>query len=221
MRQTFDVRRKVANSEDALHCVQAAFAMAVETLTDIKIDIAESELLTGFREGVETWPYQMLAWFAVNGFDVVHVDALDAASLASDPRAELTKSGLDSSTIEYFFEISDFDAEAAAINRCIDSGVSFHTRIPGISDIADGLSHGWLPIVSLDASVLTKEAREGFQGHIVLVTGTDTTEDLYQVQDSGPPARWDWNVPGDRIVAAMRTPTESSGTVSLVRARQS
>lgn len=213
----FEINRKISNSEDALHCVQAAFSMAVESLSGAIIDNAESERLTGFSPGVETWPYRMLAWFGENGYEVVHIDALDAPALASDPRKELLRSGFDAETIDYFFQISDFHAEAAAISRCINSGVVFEKRLPKISDIASGLQGGWLPIIFLDASVLTDEVRDGYQGHVVLVTGFDAEAGTYLVQDSGPPPHWDWEVPGEHILKSMRTPADSSGTVTLVR----
>ncbi|NMN98463.1 hypothetical protein [Antrihabitans stalactiti] len=213
----FTVPRRIQNSDDALHCVQAAFSMTVESLTNARVDNDLAEKLTGFTAGVETWPYRMLAWFAENGFEVEHIDALDPVAFIESPRTELERCNLDSETIDYYFQITDFEAEGVAIRRCIKAGVKFSIRIPEKLDLTRGLKSGWLPVVALDAAALTQEVRDGFQGHTVLITGFDAENDRFLVQDSGPPARWDWEVTGDQIVKSMRSIAETSGTITLVR----
>jgi hypothetical protein len=162
----------------------------------------------------------MLAWLAEQGCYVVHIDALDASGLASDPRRELVRSGLDEDTIAYFFEISDFAAEADAIARCRATGsVQFVTRIPETKDIRDGLVGGSLPLVSLDLGTLHGK-REGFQGHVLLATGHDPHERLLRLQDPGPPPHWNWDVPESTVKEAMRYPADTSGTVTLISRSQ-
>ncbi|MFH5232485.1 hypothetical protein [Antrihabitans spumae] len=213
----FRVPRTVSNTDDALHCLQAAFIMTVETLSDIVVSDLEAEQITGFKSGVETWPYRMLSWLSGNNFDVIHVDAISAQGLSVDPRAELVRTGFDNDTIEYFFKISDFKAEAQAIDECLVRGVEFENRLPTLDDISVRIRDGWLPVVALDAGILTQEDRSGYQGHMVLVTGWHESRSLARIQDSGPPARWNWDVPSDLVAAAMRSPADSSGTITFVR----
>lgn len=217
MNELYSIRRQIENSEDALHCLQAAFAMAVEAVSGEILSNEEAERCTGFAKGVETWPYRMIHWFASHGYDVKHIDALDALNFAHDPVAELKRSGFSEELIEYFDKISDYQAESAAILQASALGAQFETRLPSKEDVFDSLEDGWLPICALDAGALTQEYRTGYQGHMVLITGSDRNEETVRVQDSGPPPHWDWDVPAHRVVTAMRTPVESSGTITLVR----
>ncbi|MCM3920327.1 hypothetical protein ND748_01305 [Frankia sp. AiPs1] len=204
-------------SPDGFHCAQACLVMAVERLGHPqRLTLAEAEQITGFRPGVETWPYAMLAWLAENGYEVRHEDALDAVALTRNPEAELRRSGLDEEALTYLMTISDFERERAAITRCLATRqVSF---VPGVPDprlLPDRLHAGWLPLLSLDAAVLTRRDRGGFEGHMVLVTATIGGYAL--VQDPGPPARWDWAVPLQHLATALRSPAETSGTITYVR----
>ena len=217
MIEYFELKSRLENSEDGLECLPAAMAMATSVFDRSGISLSEAMEASGYVHGKETWPYRMLSWFSRNGYDVIHIDAMDADLFAADPKAELVRSGFDSETIEYFVSITDFAAEAKAIFECNESGVGFSKNLPVSKDIVTALEDGWLPILTLDAGVLMDQDLEGYQGHMVLVTGRLSSESKFIVQDSGPPAHWDWKVPEDRIFRALRTPTASSGTVTLVR----
>jgi hypothetical protein len=215
--EEFHISQRVPNTDDTLHCTQAALVMALDALGHTAaMTMDEAEKVTGFREGVETWPYRMLAWLGENGYRVRHVDALDPVALMADPERTLRDSGLDDETLEYILGISDFHAENQAIRRCLESGnVEFLVRIPTMDELFDSMTEGWLPIVSLDAAVLVERPADGFEGHIVLATGREGEKII--VQDSGPPARWDWRVSPARLLEALRSPVDTSGTVSYVR----
>lgn len=217
IREIFPIEHRVPNSADSLHCVQASFAMTVAALSGDLISSAEAEAATGFKEGVETWPYRMIEWFTSHGFEVRHIDQMDAERFAEDPERELKDSGFTDDLIQYFRKISDYSAESAAIKNSISHGAIYEARLPQLEDLVKALRDGWLPICVLDAGALTQEYRTGYQGHMVLVNGIDDDGQFAKLQDPGPPPHWDWEVPTDLIVKAMRTPVESSGTITLVR----
>ncbi|CAJ60303.1 MULTISPECIES: hypothetical protein [Frankia] len=217
MDSPFAIRRHVPNSPDALHCAQASLIRTLETLGHAEqMTLDQADEITGFREGVETWPYSMLAWLGENGYEVRHEDALDAVALMRDAETELRRSGLDDETLEYFLDISDFSREGAAIARCLASGNL--TFVPGIPDprrLTDRIDARWLPLLSLDAAVLAERERDGFEGHMVLVTGF--VGQCAVIQDPGPPSRWDWVVPLSRVSVALRSPADTSGTITYIR----
>jgi hypothetical protein len=215
--EEFDISRRVPNTDDSLHCTQAALVMALDALGhSATMTMEEAEKVTSFREGVETWPYHMLAWLGENGYRIRHVDALDPVALMGDPEQTLRDSGLDEETLAYILGISDFQAESEAIRRCLRSGnVEFLVRIPEVDELLDSMTQGWLPVISLDAAVLAERPADGFEGHIVLATGREG--EMIIVQDSGPPPRWDWRVSPTRLLEALHSPVDTSGTVSYVR----
>ncbi len=103
-----------------------------------------------------------------------------------------------------------------AIARCLASRqVSF---APGTSDarlLPGRLCDGWLPLLSLDAAVLSRRTWGMFEGRMVLVTAANRDDVL--VQDPGAPARRDWAVPTHHLAAALRSPAETSGTITYLR----
>jgi hypothetical protein len=209
--------RRIPNTQGAFLCTQAALIMGWALLSGEELRMADAQLITGYHPGKETWPYRMLAWLAEQGCEVVHFDAIDADALAADPRGELERNGFDEETIAYFFKITDFEAEAEAVARCHATGrLKFVNRKPEMDDLRDGLSRKELPILSLDLGTLQGK-REGFQGHVLLATGYDDEGGLVRLQDPGPPDHWDWDVEKSIVQAALRYPTETSGTVTLVR----
>jgi hypothetical protein len=209
---------RVANTADALHCLQASFIMLWASLTGERLSMEDAEKFSGFAPGVETWPYGMIAWLAEHGCEVRHIDALDAKGFADDPKTELERVGTPAGTIEYFEKISDFGAEKERIERGIATGnVVYEARIPGISDVRDGLNEGWFPVLVLDYGTLKGRHKSEFEGHVMIVSGADSSG--ITVQDPGPPSHWDWTVSDDLLVAALRYPAETSGTVTLVRVK--
>lgn len=207
----------VGNTADRLHCTQASLIMLVQELTGELLSMDEAERATGFRPDVETWPYGMIDWLARRGFEVEHVDALDAEEMAADPRAELVRSGLDASTIDYFFEISDFELEAQRIRSALDLGVTFRAEIPEVEELIPRMGAGWVPLLSLNARTLASGLVEEFDGHVVLATAVDGSGAT--IQDPGPPARENLLVPLDRLARALRSPVDASGTITFVRRR--
>jgi hypothetical protein len=210
-------RFEFVENPDSLHCTQAAFIMALKLLGNPTLSMSEAEHLTGFREGVETWPYGMICALAEFGFEVRHIDGLSAVDLTSDPVTTLERSGLDKETLDYFLRITDFSQERQFVTRALNTGlVEFETRAPTVNDILEALNDGWLPIISLDAAVLNSRPRNGFEGHVVLALGLERGKLI--VSDPGPPPEPRLEVSSDVLAAAMRSPTEDSGTVTLVRA---
>jgi len=201
---------------DSLHCTQASFIMAYEAIGGPRLTMCQAEELTGFLPGVETWPYAMIASFAEAGYTVRHVDAVDAWALTSDPEPELRASGLDADTLAYFLKITDFEREHAFVTRAIATGkATFQVGAPDVTEIPIAFDEGWLPILSLDAAILAGREHTEFEGHVVVVRGHDG--DGLILDDPGPPARSGWTVPMAVVSAALKSPAETSGTVTYVR----
>jgi hypothetical protein len=215
----FDITHKLENTPDALRCAPAAAAMARSVLERREIDMKTGELMVGFTEGRETWPYEMIAWFVQRGFEVEHIDALDVRSLAADPKRALADEGFDVETIDYFCKITDFARESRQIISAVEYGAVFKTRLPEIEDIIGYLRDGWIPLLTLDGGVLHGENREGYQGHMVIVDGWDGAG-RFRVQDSGPPVRWSCTVTASQIVDAWRTPAAAAGTLTAIRLKR-
>jgi hypothetical protein len=207
----------VRNNLDSAHCLQFAAMAAAETLELGEFSLEEIDRATGFQPG-GTWPFTMLTWFTSLGLDVLHIENTNFDLFIRDPREELARQGLDEDTIRLFFEITDFDFEGKALQRAIDDPhVKLESRLPTIDDITGGLQGGWLPLISLDATTLANQTHDEFDGHMVLATGHSA--DHLRLQDPGPPQRVNFDVLHSRVLAAMHTPSESSGTVTMVRRR--
>ena len=193
--------------------------MAFKHLDLPDLSMRDAELATGYVKGRATWPYTMLAWLGQQGLDVKHIENTDLDVFIQNPQAELERQGFDTETIDFFYDISDFDKEAAAIQsfRTMPN-VSFEQRLPEVSDIKEGLRSGWLPLVSLDAGTLVNDHVDEFDGHMVIAT--DMNEHYVRIQDSGPPAQWDLDVTEERLQKAMRTPIDNAGTVTLIRRKK-
>lgn len=206
---------RIPNDADNLHCLQACFVMLWATLTGEHFSMLNAEEYTGFRPGVETWPYAMIAWLAEHGCEVVHIEALDAVSFVSSPREELVRIGAPLETSDYYLEITDIEAERDRISRALSTRhATFDVRVPEIADIRKGLTGGWVPLLAVDYGTLEGHSK-GIEGHMVMVTAS--TANSLVIQDPGPPVHWDWALSDERIISALRYPAESSGAVTLVR----
>lgn len=215
MKSPFGKISKIRNNLDSTHCLQFSFMAALETLGGPDISVEEAERATGYQPG-GTWPFTMLTWFARNGFLVKHIENTNFERFISDTRAELFAQGLDAETVDLFFDISDFDAESRALQAAMeDPRVTLESRLPVVEDITHALDQGWLPMVSLDSGTLAGEVVNEFDGHMVLATAYDDA--FIRFQDPGPPARWDWDASPETVLNALRTPSESSGTITLIR----
>lgn len=217
MIEYFRIDHKIPNSEDGLECLPACLAMSVEALGKDRLTLEEAGAVAGYRAGVETWPYRMIAWLSSNGYEVVHIDAIDPIKFAAEPLNVLREEGFDQETIDYFIKITNFESESQAINEAIGHGAKFVSTLPSSSDLVEYLEKKWIPILTLDAGVLIDEDLDGYQGHMVIVSGYDAADDMVLVQDPGPAARWDLAVPTERVMRALRTPSDSSGTITCVR----
>ncbi|MFF0546891.1 hypothetical protein ACFYTF_29050 [Nocardia thailandica] len=163
----------------------------------------------------------MIAWLSSNGYDVVHIDAIDPIKFAANPLDVLREEGFDQETIDYFVKITNFENESKAIHEAIGHGAKFVSTLPSSSDLVEYLKQKWIPILTLDAGVLVDKDLDGFQGHMVIVSGYDPSHDMVLVQDPGPTAEWDLVVPMERVMRALRTPSDSSGTITCVRLKNS
>lgn len=216
MTRAFSINDRIVNEDDE-HCLPATVRMVARLLMNKTMSATEAEQVSAFRAGQPTWPYAALAYLSET-LQVVHIDALDAERLVAAPDKVLAEGGFDNDTIAYFNSITSWSDEAAAIQRGLAThSLELECRLPTIDDIVVGLSTGWLPMVALDSAVLNGGSSDDYEGHIVLIT--EVSKDGFVLQDPGPPSHWDWTVSAEVLLAAMRHPAESAGTVTLLKTR--
>lgn len=207
---------RVENNFDSFHCLPITVMAAVQTLTGTTLSLAEAERITGFRDGVETWTFKTMAWFANNGFLVKYIDKFDVELFIRDARRFYEVAGESAETIDYILSISNLDHEVDELRACLAMSTFEHlNETPSADAIVAAMGEGWLPMISLNATVLHSSEAEGYDGHIVLATAYD--DETLVLQDSGPPARWDWRVPRSALLKALGGPSENSGNVILVK----
>lgn len=209
---------RIENNFDALHCLPFTVAAAIETLTGRHISVAEAESIVGFREGAETWVFKTMLWFVSNGFEVRYYDDFDTDAFIRDPRRFYLDSGESEATVDHILSITDFEVEVTLLRQCLESPeFTLVAESPTADLVLEALDDGWLPMISLNATILNNRESRGYDAHIVLATGFD--QGTVRLQDSGPPAKWDWDVLSDSLNAAIHSPTENSGNAILVRLR--
>lgn len=221
MKQTDEVIRwgrpieLVKSPKGTLRCTQASMIMAIKTTLGREISMEEAERLSGYIEGRETWPYQMMLSLADLGLHVTSIETLNPEALVADfEREERRVLGDNEEVIQYILSITDIPAETKRIKTFIDHpNASFEVRAPTVDDLHVALKGGALPLVSLDYGVL-HQTGEGYEGHMVVVSGVGP--DYVEVFDPGPPGDI-WNVPIGRFQAALDSPTEGTGAMVMLR----
>lgn len=213
--------RRVANEPGSLRCLPASFEMAVSILEpEVRMSRRQADAATGFSEGRETWPYRMIEWFASRDYVIRHVDMISMTEFAVDPASAIRSTNIDQATLEYVLSITDIDRETRAIESALATGrVESVRAVPSVSDIREHLAAGWLALVTLDSATLWNADHGQYDVHMVLATGM--TASSIVLQDSGPPAKWDFECTQDTMQRALVTPTPESGTCTYVKRQTS
>src|SRR5579884_270438 len=81
--------RFVPNEPDELHCFQAAYSMVLEGLTGEVASPQDAERCTGFREGMQSWPFAGMLSLAKRGLRVLNVEDFDPHAFVEDPVNEI------------------------------------------------------------------------------------------------------------------------------------
>lgn len=206
----------VKSTKGSLRCVQACMMMAVKTTLGREITMQDAEQMSGHIEGRETWPYQMMLSIADLGLHITSIDRLDPRGFVGDLEDELRRVlGDNEDDIRYILSITDVEVETQRVRAFIGHPrISYEVRAPALEDLRAGLSRGALPLVSLDYGEL-HQTGEGYEGHMVIVSGAN--QEFVEVFDPGPPGDAARRVPAATFLAAMNSPSEGVGAITLVR----
>lgn len=208
---------KISNEPDDLHCLQACLRMAHEALGLGSLSLQVAESVSGYQAGRETWMYKTLAWLAAQRLLIEHIEDFSPHAFIENSTAELARHGFDGNVIDYIQSITDLAQERLAIEACNRYGnLTFVLRQPDADDVVEALRNGWLPVVGVDAAILSRRPGTDYDGHVVLATGLSRSSRVI-LQDPGLPARWDWEVDQATLSRAMHAPTVRSGSLTLLR----
>lgn len=204
----------VPNEKDAIHCLQACLRMAYETQTGMALTSIDADKITGFKEGLHTWPFRMMHTMAEMGFEVIDVTLFDYEGFANDTKAWTEKRYGSSDRWEYFQKISDMKQAAQDANACIqNTNIKLANRIATLDDIKLLNQDGFTTICGLNYYDLVQ--RDGYSGHFVVVENVEVAS--VTIQDPGPPAQPDWQVPIVRFMNAWTNPDDERPNIIAFR----
>lgn len=202
----------VSNTDDDLHCVQAAFMIILKYfMPDTKMDWDEWSDLTGFEKDKGTWPIAGLAWFHEQGFGVKHIESFDFGALASRGENYL-KERYPGEIGEWAIEHTNIAAEQARARRLTTVDI-FEKREPTLHDIKAAIDEGYLVRAHVNAKRLNNE--EGYFGHSVVVFDYDNYH--VKLHDPGLPAMPNRTVSFKDFEAAWHNPDDGSAEMSAIR----
>lgn len=173
----------VGNTNDDLHCQQAAYAMIRDYFKPGVYSYSWDEWseLTGYEENMGTWASSGLLWFESEGFKVLQVSLFDYVSFAKrggDYLLEVFGEEVGSWQISH----SNISKEQSLARRLVAKGLVEY-REPLQDDIRSALDAGALLRCLVNSSVFA--GRGGYVGHAIVVSGYDDTG--FTIQDPGLP----------------------------------
>lgn len=172
----------VSNTDDDLHCLQAAYmSIAKYFEPDFSIDMEEWSELTGFEKGKGTWASAALLWFADNGYAVRHISLFDYEKFISSPAEyliELTGKEVGQWQIAH----SNLPLETERAKQLL-ARKQVEKREPTQQEIKRLLDDGYLARVLVNSFRLN--GKEGYFGHAVTIFDYD--DDGFILHDPGLP----------------------------------
>ncbi len=202
----------IQNTEDDLHCLQAAYMMIVKYYRpDFKVDWNEWSKVTGFEIGKGTWASAGVLWFSNNGFEVKHYEIFDYDMFFETGGEYLIqKNGKEVG--QWQIEHSNIQAEQNRAKQMIDKGLLENIE-PTIKDIKTYLDEGYLLRASLNSRRLN--GKEGYFGHAVTVIGYD--DGSFTVHDPGLPPYPNRRILFDDFEAAWADPNNEAKELDAIK----
>lgn len=152
-------------------CVMAVIGMVLAYFyPEQTYSMPELESLCGYVAGKGTWKAQSMLSMAELGLQTKWIEDFDQRAFVKDPEGYLATI-LDKESLAWQIANSDLAGEAGRVKRYLDQGLPFEQRIGTREDIKQLLDNGWL--VMLDVNENPLSGKDGYIGHVVLVTGYD------------------------------------------------
>jgi hypothetical protein len=202
----------IANSEDDLHCLQAAFMMILKYFeSDTEIDWDDWSEMTGFEIGKGTYATAGVLWFLDNGFDVKEISLFDCKKFIETGGDYLIEtSGKDVG--EWQIVHSNIPLEQERMKKLLSSG-AYDQREPTIDDIKQFLDKGYLLRVLVNSIKLN--GKYGYFGHAVVVFGYEN--EYLLVHDPGSPPMPNRKVSFDDFEAAWADPSKDNKEMDAIK----
>jgi hypothetical protein len=202
----------VPNTDDDLHCLQAAFMMILKYFKpSFEIGWDEWSEITGFEKDKGTYTTAGLLWFISNGFDVKSISLFDVnrfIEIGGDYFIELSGKEVG----EWQIKHSNIPIEQDRLRKLLDYKVC-EQREPTIEDIKDFLDNDYLVRAQVNAYKLNQ--KEGYFGHSVVVSGYDHIGLI--IQDPGLPPLPNRRVGFEEFKSAWADPTINNKDMDVIR----
>jgi hypothetical protein len=202
------------NLADDLHCFQACYWMAINTLLNKTPCMDEVEQETGFRSGWPTWPFAGMLSFAKQNCECIYIENTDYAAFVTSAEEVLLKQSGDAAIVQEVLTVTDLPLE---ISRVAEILTNPHTRlekrVPTIEDIKQLIADGWFCMCNVNARRLRNA--EGYCGHMVVIE--EIGNNTLTLQNPGSPAHPNQVVDYDTFKAAWNFPNENMANIIAIR----
>jgi hypothetical protein len=202
----------VSNTEDDLHCLQAAYLMIVKYYkSDFVIDWDLWSQLTGYEEGKGTWASSGLLWFHDNGFSVKHISLFDYD--------DFSKNGAEYLLREFGEEVGEWQKKHSNIPKEIEFATALlnkglvEKREPLLSDIIKYLNDGYLLRCMVNSMKLN--GKKGYFGHAIVVSDHDSKGII--IQDPGLPPQPNRHVSFDVFEESWADPNSQAKELDVIK----
>lgn len=205
----------IANTDDGLHCQQAAYMMILRYFKpDTIFTFKEWDKITGFEPEKGTWEFASLLWFYRQGFEVLHMTLFDLKQFSRKGSKYLVEL-MGKEVGEWQIEHSNLELEIIRAKDLANTNI-YSKEEPKISDIISYLSKGFLVRVLVNSRRLN--GQEGYFGHAVVVIGYDDTGIFFH--DPGPEAMPSRYVDFVSFEAAWADPNPAAKELDAIRLQE-
>lgn len=205
----------VSNTEDDMHCMQAAYLMILKYFKpELELSWEDWSKVTGYEDGKATWASASLLWFKDHGFDVMHISLFDYDDfIKNGPEYLLRAFGPEAGGWQV--ENSNIKIELTRAKQLINNGLIKQAE-PKTKDIKKFLDDGYLVRVLVNARKLA--GKEGYFGHAVAVIGYD--ENGFIIHDPGLPPLPNRHLKFADFEAAWADPNKEAKELDAIRPQQ-
>ena len=171
-----------SNTSDNTHCYQAAIASVLKYFQpEVNYSFKELEKMSAKKEGLWTWPTQMILNLLNKGFEIIDVDDFDIAKFVKDGEDYL-KEKYGKEVADKQIKYSDIKQEQTLYAQYFK--LKKHSqRVPTLKEMSSIINNGSLIICNINARMLSNKG--GYSAHSVVLFGID--DKFVYLHDPGLP----------------------------------
>lgn len=201
-----------ANTNDDLHCYQAALRMVLKNFLPKKnFTYQQLEKMTGQKKGFWTWAMRGVLALKGLGFDIIDIESFDYRAVAKDAKKYLLDVYGEEAGREQILH-SDIPEVEKDANEYVQK-IPVDRRLPDVSDIQKLVSDGYLVVCLVNSKILNSE--KGYVGHFVVIFDCTDTEVL--LHDPGLPPRKNRSVLHKAFMESWAYPDEKAKNILAFR----